>query len=81
MIGGLFKPKNNIKLHQYFIGNQYLIIIELLDNKNKIIINKLVEDLLIKYDNIYFFDTFSDMEYQLDDLITSTFDNYIVVIG
>lgn len=82
MIGGLFKPlKQKDKIHHFLIGKQNLIVIELFNKNNYIIINKLVENLLIKYSNLYFFATFKEMEIQLDDLITSTNENFIVIIG
>lgn len=82
MIGGLFKPlKENVVIHQFTIGKQTLIVFELINKKNEIIINRIIEKLFINYPNLYFFNNFNEMEYELDELITYTNDNYIVVVG
>ena len=79
MLGGIFKPKIKDKLHQFLIGKQQLIVIELL-KKDYIIFNNLIEKLMLIYDNIYFFSSFYEMEQELDCLITNTDENYIVIL-
>lgn len=81
MLGGLFKPNKELLFYHYLIGKQHLIVIQLIKKYNQIINNRLIETLMCKYHNLYFFKTFEEMETQLDDLITFTDDDYIVVIG
>ena len=79
MLGGIFKPVvNKGKVYQFLIGYQHLIVIEL--KKTNIIIDKLIEKLILKFDNIYFFSTFYEMEQELDYLITNTNENFIVIL-
>ena len=79
MLGGIFKPVvNKGKVYQFLIGYQHLIVIEL--KKTNIIFDKLIEKLILKYDNIYFFSTFYEMEQELDSLITNTNENFIVIL-
>lgn len=82
MIGGLFKPlKENVVIHHFTIGRQILIVFELINKQHEIIINRIIEKLFINYPNLYFFNNFNEMEYELDELITYTNDHYIVVVG
>lgn len=82
MIGGLFKPtKENVVIHHFTIGRQILIVFELINKQHEIIINRIIEKLFINYPNLYFFNNFNEMESELDELITYTNDNYIVVVG
>ena len=80
MIGGIFKPVTNKgNVYQFLIGYQHLIVIEL-KKKTNIIFDNLIEKLILKFDNIYFFSTFYEMEQELDCLITNTNENFIVIL-
>lgn len=80
MLGGIFKPSiKKDKIYQYIIGKQHLLIIEI-SNKSSIINNKIIEDLFIKYENLYFFSSFFEMEQELDILITNTNENFVVIL-
>lgn len=81
MLGGIFKPIiNKGNVYHYLIGYQHLIVIEL-KNKTNIIFDKLIENLILKCNNIYFFSTFYEMEQELDCLITNTNENFIVILS
>lgn len=82
MIEGLFKLKIKKDIINHFIiGYQHIIIIELFDKNELFISSRIVEKLLFKNIDIYFFNSYIEMEENLDILIENTNDNYIIIIN
>lgn len=82
MLKELFKPtiiKNN--LYQFTIGYQNIIVLEIKNFKDSIIINKLLKKLILMKVMIYYFNTFEEMEKDLDILVDATDNDFIVIIN
>lgn len=86
MLKGLFIPKViKDKIYHFKIGYQNLLIFEFNKYKEELIINKnfsKILNLLIKLDfEVYFFDSFDEMEQGLDETISFTNEDFLVIIN
>lgn len=82
MIAKLFVPHIiKDKIYHFQVGYQHIIIIENKRYINQIIINKKIAKVFISFPNIFLFNSFEEMEEDLEILINNTNDNYLVIIG